>query len=49
VALVDRDMRTRMWNEMNYRIEIWRIIKGFSLYRRKNYRDPLRSLFVANF
>jgi hypothetical protein len=21
----------------------------FSLYRRKNYHDPLRSLFVANF
>jgi hypothetical protein len=24
-------------------------LKSFSLYRRKNYYDPLRSLFVANF
>jgi len=24
-------------------------LESFSLYRRKNYRDPLRSLFVANF
>jgi hypothetical protein len=24
-------------------------VESFSLYRRKNYRDPLRSLFVGNF
>jgi hypothetical protein len=24
-------------------------LKSFSLYRSKNYHDPLRSLFVANF
>jgi len=23
-------------------------LESFSLYRRKNYRDPLSSLFVAN-
>ena len=68
VALFDRDMLTRVWNEMDYRIDVCRITKGghidhlwnmkkekknpleiFSLYRRKNYHDPLRSLFVANF
>ena len=65
VALVDRDMLTRAWNEMDYRIDVCLITKGghierlwnikknpfesFSLYRRKNYHDPLRSLFVANF
>jgi len=65
VTLVDRDIQTRVWNEMDYRIDICRITKGghiehlwnnvkknmesFSLFRRKNYHDPLRSLFVANF
>ena len=62
VALVDRDMLTRVWNEMDYRRDVCRITKGghieyllkknlqsFSLYRRKNYRDPLSSLFVADF
>jgi hypothetical protein len=62
VARVDRDMLTRVWNEMEYRVDVCRITKGgciceirkknlvsFSLYRRKNYHDPLRSLFVANF
>jgi len=67
VALVDRDMLTRVWNDMDYRIDVCRITKGrhiehlwnmeiekknlesFSLYRRKNYHDPLRSLFVVNF
>jgi hypothetical protein len=65
VALVDRDMLTRVWNDMDYRIDVCCITKGghiehlgeeakknlvsFSLYRRKNYHDPLRSLFVANF
>jgi hypothetical protein len=24
-------------------------LESFSLYRRKNYHDPLRSLYVANF
>ena len=28
VALVDRDMLTRVWNEMDYRIDVCRIIKG---------------------
>ena len=28
VALVDRDMLTRVWNEMRYRIDICRITKG---------------------
>jgi hypothetical protein len=28
VALVDRDMLTRVWNEMEYRIDICRITKG---------------------
>jgi len=28
VALVDRDMLTRMWNEMDYRIDVCRITKG---------------------
>jgi hypothetical protein len=65
VALDDRDTLTRVWNEMDCRIDVCRITKGghiehlwnmqnkslesFSLYRRKNYHDPLRSLFVANF
>jgi hypothetical protein len=54
---VDRDMLTRVWNEMDYRIDdklsICEICKknleSFSLYRRKNYHDPLRGLFVKNF
>jgi hypothetical protein len=62
VARFDRDMLTRVWNEMDYRIDVCCITKGgcicekmekklesFSLYRRDNYHDPLRSLFVANF
>jgi hypothetical protein len=64
VARVDRDMLTRVWNEMDHRINVCRITKGgyigsllnitklgefLSLYRRKNYHDPLCSLFVANF
>ena len=28
VALVDRDMLTRVWNEMGYRIDVCRITKG---------------------
>jgi len=28
VALVDRDMLTREWNEMDYRIDVCRITKG---------------------
>ena len=28
VALVVRDMLTRVWNEMDYRINVWRITKG---------------------
>ena len=65
VALVDRDMLTRVWNEMDYRTDVCRITKGghiehlwnmkkknlesLSLYQRKNYRDALSSVFVANF
>ena len=28
VALVDRDMLTRVWNKMDYRIDVCRITKG---------------------
>ena len=28
VALVDRDMLTRVWNEMDYRTDVCRITKG---------------------
>ena len=28
VTLVDRDIQTRVWNEMDYRIDICRITKG---------------------
>jgi len=28
VALVDRDMLTRLWNEMDYCIDVCRITKG---------------------
>ena len=66
MALVDRDMLTRVWNEMDCRIDVCRITKGghiehlrnmykkknlesFSLYQRKNYHDPLSSVFVVNF
>jgi hypothetical protein len=28
VALVNRDMLTRMWDEMDYRIDVCRISKG---------------------
>ena len=28
VALVDRDMLTQVWNEMDYRIDVCRITKG---------------------
>jgi len=31
VALVDRDMLTRVWNEMDYRIDVCRITKGASV------------------
>jgi len=27
LALVDRDMLIRVWNEMDYRIDVWRITK----------------------
>jgi hypothetical protein len=38
-------------NQGNYVRELFltKNLEGFSLYRRKNYCDPLRSLFVANF
>ena len=64
MALVDRDMLTRVWNEMDYGIYVCRITKGgnikhlwgvkknlesFSLYQRKNYHDPLSSVFFVNF
>ena len=38
VALVDRDMLTRVWNEMDYRIDVCRITKGGHIER-------LRSMF----
>ena len=28
VALVDRDMLTRVWNEIDYRIDVCRVTKG---------------------
>jgi hypothetical protein len=28
VALVDRDMLTRVWDEMDYRIDVYRITKS---------------------
>ena len=28
VAVVDRDMLTRVWNEMDYRLDVCRITKG---------------------
>ena len=28
VALADRDMLTRVWKEMGYRIDVYRITKG---------------------
>jgi hypothetical protein len=38
-------------NHGNYVRELFLLknLESFSLYRRKNYHDPLRSLFVANF
>ena len=33
VALVDRDMLTRVWNEMDYRIDVCRITKGGHIER----------------
>jgi hypothetical protein len=38
-------------NQGNYMHELFlkKHLESFSLYRRKNYHDPLRSLFVANF
>jgi hypothetical protein len=38
-------------NQGNYVRELFLLknLESFSLYRRKNYYDPLRSLFVANF
>jgi hypothetical protein len=32
VALVNRDMLTRVWDEMNYRIDVCRISKGKKIY-----------------
>ena len=39
--------RWTQWASLKYVNITWRFI--FSLYRRKNYHDPLSSLFVANF
>ena len=36
VAMVDRDMLTRLWNEMDYRIDVCRITKG--KYIKKTWR-----------
>jgi hypothetical protein len=38
-------------NQGNYEGELFleKNLESFYLYRRKNYHDPLRSLFVANF
>jgi hypothetical protein len=38
-------------NQGNYVRELFLLknLESFTLYRRKNYHDPLRSLFVANF
>jgi hypothetical protein len=38
-------------NQDNYVRELFlkQNLESFSLYRRKNYNDPLRGLFVANF
>jgi hypothetical protein len=38
-------------NQGNYVCELFlkKNLESFSLYRRRNYHDPLRSLFVANF
>jgi hypothetical protein len=38
-------------NQGNYvhGLSLKKYMECFSLYRRKNYQDPLRSLFVANF
>ena len=33
VALVDRDMLTRVWNEMDYRIDVCRLTKGGHIER----------------
>jgi hypothetical protein len=38
-------------NQGNYvrRLFLNKNVERFSFYRRKNYHDPMRSLFVANF
>jgi len=46
VALVDRDMLTRVWNEMDYRIDVCRITKGGNIeasvkYVKKTWRGFL--------
>jgi len=52
VTLVDRDMLTLMWNEMDYRIDVCRITKGVTLsicdiYLKKPWRVSL-SIGVRN-
>jgi hypothetical protein len=32
-----------------HRLFLKQTVESFSLYRRKNYHDPFRSLFVTNF
>jgi hypothetical protein len=35
VALVDRDMLTRMWDQMDYRIDVCRITEGGHIENKK--------------
>jgi hypothetical protein len=39
VTLVDRDMLTRVWDEMDYRIDVYRITKG-------GHIEHLRNMFI---
>ena len=38
VALIDRDMMTHVWNELDYRLDVCRIniMQGFVMYEKKN-------------
>ena len=41
VALVDRDMLTRVWNEMDYHIDVCRITRGDTLSICEIYKKKL--------
>ena len=53
MALIDRDILTHVWNELDYRLDVCLSAKvdtlSIVMYEEKNYIDPLYSLFINKF